>query len=490
MGLLTTFNVNPQDASERTFAEKFLPWAQDRNVDFSDQDAVRNAINVFYGGGEEADLVRHTVADRPTAGWIYENGPYTMRDESVWNTAIFGGSPLMQWIPTNRMEAKEESIAYLDYVVPDGWVGGDYFAWLASLSIGACEYGPGSSWHGHEMSVGFGEWSKSTETLERYDFGLKQHRKTPILAVRGASRGLPMSNDAEWAVAKVAIDMERHHETILRWGVVNDNTQIEGLQTVIAPGYVQSHIIGGGLPFFSDPLYYDGTSLTTVDDLLKVIKTFVRIIIRRARQRSWTLGLGDMIVKVPAAMWPHILDAIACGSNTGCGNQPTGYTFRDVSAERQRFAQGGLGFGVLEVDGQMIPVMPDDAEGLYTLVGTDYKVVGDIQVLTRRVNGLPILEQQYLNWGMLDMPKGNWWTEQGGIVRAGWIDLNEKCWYAFSEMTGRLVSRMNFMQGIIPSVSMDIVMDEEIEQGIVYTDSYYALREQDPLTPWGYTEEE
>lgn len=481
---VTQFALDSSKSVEQNFQEKFLPWARENNVDFSDQQAVSKAVHVFYGGGSEADLAKHTVTDRPAAGWLYDEGPYTMREETLFNKVIRGGSALMSWIPTNRMEAKEEGIAYLDYVIPDGWDGSDYFAYLATLEIGSCEYGPGTAWSGSEMQVSFGEWSTSSETLERWDFGLPRHKSTPILSVRGAS-GMPMANDAEWATARVAINLERHHESILRFGTLGQPLQFDGLSNVISPGYVAAHSIGGGTPTWSDPLLYDGTSLTTVEEILTVLRAVVRKIIRRASQRNWSIGGTDMAIVVPAAIWPYLLDAIACGGNTGCGSAPTGYVINDVRAERARSAVGGLGFGTFEVDGMAVPVIPDDGMGLNVVDSNVNYTVGDIYVLVRRVNGINILEQQYLDFNMLDIPSGNWWTENGGITRVGWIDLNEKCWYSFAEQAGRFLCRMEPLQARITSVSVANVLENEAEQGLVYTDSYYALLEQDPLAPWG-----
>ncbi len=472
---------------QRDFVSKFMPWARQNNVDFNDDAAIQRAFAVFTQGGMTSDIpapARHTTPDRPATGWLYDHGPYTMNDENVFSTAIYPGSYLMQWLPTNKMEAKEETVAYLDYVVPEGWTGGDYMAYLATLELDSCGYGPSSAWSGHEAQFSFGEWSVTTPTLERYDFGLKKYRSTPIMRVRGAEISVPFGSDAQWAIAQSAIVLQQHHEMILRYGTLGSPMQLDGLDNLITTGYIALHTVGGGVPVYSDPLEVDGSGLTTIEEVLAVLKAIVRKIRTRARQRGWVIRPDDMAIVISSAMWPYILDAIACGANTGCGGQPTGYVIRDVASERSRAASGGFGFGILEVDGQGVGVIPDDNFGDNVVIDGQNVVVGDIFVLTRRVSGIPILEQQYLDFGMLDLPQtGDWWTEQGGIVRTGWVEENSKCWYQFSEMTGRLVTRMQIMQGRLNSVAIPVTLENELESGLML-DTHFALQSTDPLVPW------
>jgi hypothetical protein len=478
------YAIDPNLSPERNFAEKFLPWAAEAGINLQDQATLSRALGTFYGGGDLADVAKHTVPARPAGGWLYDGGPYTMNEETIFSQGIYGGTPLMSWIPTNNLESREETVAYLDYVVPEGWTGGDYATYLASLSIGACEYGPAAAWSGHEAQFPFGEWSVQTDTLERYDFGLPKYRSTPILAVRGANISMPMGSDAEWAIAQVGITLQQHHEWILRYGTQGSPMQMDGIDALISTGYVTLHTVGGGTPVYSDPLEVDGTTLTTIEEVLQVLKAIVRKIFTRARQRGWRISGDDIAIVISSAQWPYILDAIACGANTNCTGQPTGYVINDVREERARAATGGFGYGTLEVDGQLIGVIPDDNLGSNTVVAGQNVVVGDIFVLTRRVNGVPILEQQYLDFNMLDLPdSGDWWTEQGGIVRTGWVNENAKCWYQFAEMSGRLVTRMQPMQGRLNSVSIDVTLENELESGLML-DSHFALQTSDPLVPW------
>jgi hypothetical protein len=477
-------NVAPHSNDPQDFVNKFLVWARGKGIDLTNEQALSSAVNVFYGGGQESDLARHTVPARPAGGWLYDNGPYTMNDETPFSTGIYGSSPLMGWIPTTRMEARFDTVSYLDYVVPEGWTGGDYAAYLATLSIGACEYGPSSAWSGSEAQFPYGEWSVTTDTLEEVDFGLHKYESTPIMRVRGNNISLPMGSDAEWAMAQAGIVLQQHHEWILRYGTQGSPLQMDGIENLITSGYIALHTVGGGTPVFSDPLEVDATGLTTIEEIVQVLKAIVRKIFDRARQRGWQIGSNDIAIVIPSAMWPYILDAIACGANTNCTGQPTGYVINDVRQERARAASGGFGWGTLEVDGREIGVLPDDNLGDNAVVSGQNVVVGDIYVLTRRISGIPILQQQYLNFNMLDLPpNAEWTTEQGGIVRLGWINENHKCWYMFAEMQGRLVTKMQPMQGRLNNVSIDVTLENELESGLML-DTHFALQTTDPLVPW------
>lgn len=477
---------------QRDFAgnfDKFYSWGQEQGVDFTNSAAVKAAIGVYFGGGETGDLMKYSfdMSDRPDAGWLYTDGPFTYNgmQDGIFNQAISGGSQLAKWIPVERMESKVETMAYLDYVVPRGWDGQSYLAFLNSLTVNTCEYGPSTAWHGHEAQFGFGEWSVSTETMTKYDFGLPKHRNTPMMTIRGSGEGAfngTISNDADWATAQLAVALEQHYDYIMRFGTLGGNYQMDGLANVISAGYIDSHIIGGMPAIFSDPLMYDGSGLTTIQDILEVIRATVRKIVKRATQRRWSIAGTDMAVVMPSAFVDYIVDAISCGANTSCNSSNLSFVINDIREERRR-TEGGLGWGEIEVGNMRIPIISDDGLGTdYTLAGQHY-TSGDIYILTRRVNGVNLLAQQPLNWNMLDLPEGNWWLENGGITRAGWVNLNESCWYGFAEQAGRLICRMEPLQGRIMSVSVAQVLENASESGFL-NDSFFALQDTDPLQPW------
>lgn len=454
--------------------QKFLAFARQKGVNLNDPDALGLAMQTWYYGGYDSDMHKKDfVPPRQATGWVYDNGPFTMHDNELYSMVIRGGSPLLQWLPTAPMTTRTERVQHLSWVAPAGWTGQDYAAYLSGLVIGVCEYGPPPDWNGCEYRVGYGEMSFRSDSLHRFDFAdFRESPRTPIYTVRGTP-GLPMSTDADWAIAQTAIILEQHQNWNIMFGVEGGNLQFDGIDQIVTPGYVDAHIVGAGSCRYVDPVVVDGTTITNCEDLLEVIKGVVRKIRTRAFLRSWMIDTGDMILLMPLAFWAYMADCIACGGPTGCGVVPGGMTYRDWREERARATSGYFGFGFVEVDGQPVPVIPDAGLGVNGGAPGAWTVTGDIFVLTRRVGGMTILEQQYFNWSSVALPDDSW-TTQGGLVRVGWVDENKKCYYYFSEMAGRLVTRMQPFQGRISSITVQTTLSDEAESGL-YGDSFYPL---------------
>jgi hypothetical protein len=151
--------------------------------------------------------------------------------------------------------------------------------------------------------------------------------------------------------------------------------------------------------------------------------------------------------------------------------------------------QGGLGFGVMEVDGVPIPVLPVNGLSQDGVDGDgNYITTGDIMILTRRVNGQNTWEQQYLNYN--GAVRGwqeaayNSWTSNGGIFKHSWISENDRCFQYCTELMGRNVLRMAPLQALITSVSVVTALPGESEQGNpAFGPSYYPVIDGSTLLP-------
>lgn len=461
---------------------KFTAFAREQGVDLDDQDALARAMKTWYEGGFTSDLhKKDVVPPQQTRNWVYTNGPFTLHDNEVYSMVVSGGSPLMQWIPTGRMDAREVHVQHLSWIAPEGWTGQDYGAYLAGLTIGACEYGPAPDWSGFEYVINYGEASFRSDPLKDDKFGLRQSKLTPIYTVRGTP-GIQMQTDADFALAQTALLLEQHLNWNVIYGVEGGNLQWDGLDQIMTPGYVAAHVTGAGLPNYTDPIVVDGSTLADAESVLKYIKHIVRKIRGRAHMRGWQIRTADMAVVMPMAFWPIIADVIACGAGSTCvGTGTLGASLwntpRDAREERNRITSGYLGYGFIEVDGQPVPVIPEGALGVNGGTAEQPTVTGDIFVLVRQIAGIRTLENQFLNYGMLNLPPVDFRLMQGGIVKTGWITENTKCYYYFSEMTGRLVSRMQAFQGRITSVTLNTLL-ENMEESSTFTSSYWALEGQ------------
>lgn len=487
------------DKQKLTRLNRFTRLVDEMGVDVDNAEQFDAVARQFFGDdermiGEAAEqFARHTASPVATDNLIYRDGPFTWRVDELILDVTQGGNPLMQWLPTTTLNAREESVSHLSWVSPTGYDPRteDYGDYLDSeeLDPGDCDGCLSFDWGAFEFTMHYGKACVASQKLKIEDFGMRQHEKTPIPRVRGAQAGYNLTSDAEWSVARSGIGLEQHLDWNLIYGVTGRNYQWDGIRQMLVPGYIDSHVVGGGAPVWANPLTYDGTSITTCEQLAEALKALVRMIRMRIMQRNWRVGPADMAIVMPAAFWNYIMDCIACGAMTGCGTQPTGYNIGDWRAERARLMSGGLGFGVMEIDGQPIPVLPINGISQDGVDGAgNYVTTGDIMVLTRSVNGMNILEQQYLDYtGAVNgwqEAAYNSWVSNGGIFKHTWISENDRCFQYTTEVMGRNVIRMAPLQAVLSSVTVQTTLPGESEQGNpMFGESFYGVIDGSELIP-------
>lgn len=459
---------------------------------FTEQD-VHDAVKSAGLDASSVDAVTRylkdvmPVAGRPTSGYLYEGGPFSLIEGDVFSSVATGGGPLTQWLPTRMIKNKYETINHLEYVAPKGLDGSQtYREYLRDVAqIDECGYGPSTTWSGFQYQMQGGSFSWTTEMMKPYpDGGVKYYDKMPIYTTRG-STGIPLSSDREWAVARLFIVLEQHLDYVIKYGdATNSEMEWDGLDTILRPGYVTSRKVGPGNPVWADPWIVNGVTLNTRAKVMAEIRRSARRILNRIRAKNWTVAPGDMIIKMPGVMWDALAEEVAAGSMYAFTNT---YGFngevslRDYEARYNSVRSGGIGFGAIPIDGVPIPVMADTNDGINTIIdpsGTPKGgVMGDIQILTRRVNGINILEQQYVDWRMLDYPTNgleNIVNLQQGHVRAGWITESNKCYYYYAEMAGRVVSTFQPAQAVIRNVTVETLGTNEIEANSFYSNDFYG----------------
>jgi len=298
--------------------------------------------------------------------------------------------------------------------------------------------------------------------------------------VRGQA-GMPLSSDREWAIARLFIVLQQHLDYVIKFGdAANSNMEWNGLDTILRPGYVQNRLIGPGNPTWANPDVVNAVSLTTPGAVLTALRAQVRRILNRANMRQWEIGPLDMAIVMPAAMWDVLAEHVASGAMfrfTNTYNFTGQMTARDFQEMYNSTRSGGLGFGTIAVDGREVPVLVDHSMGYRTTVGSNPAVTGDIYILTRRANGMNLLEQQYVDWRRMNYLTNG--TEQivnlpQGHVRAGWVMEANKCFYYYAEMAGRVISYMQPMQAVIRNVTLETISEIVVEGGHYYSPDFYA----------------
>ena len=464
--------------------------------DLRDQ-LIFTLLKASGGDAVNADAVSRYLKDampaggRATSGYLYENGPFSLIDDDIFSAVVTGGSPLMQWLPTRFINDRFDNVAHLEWIAPEGFNGAQTYAeYLANVDIDDCGYGPSTSWSGFAYQMTGGSFSWTTNMMKPYqDGGTKYYENSPMYTIRGQAGvvGNPLSSDREWAVARLFHVLEGHLDYVLKHGDrANSNMEWDGLDTIIRPGYVQSRRIGPGTPHWADPIVVNGVTLNDTADILKRVRQVVRRLRNRANSRNWQIQAQDMAILMPATMWDQLAEFIAMGAMYRYTNQ-FGFdgrqTFSDFRSEYRDTRAGGIGFGTIDVDGTPVPVLADPNMGMNVTIdpaGTPVPgVMGDIYVLTRRANGITLLEQQYVDWRNLDYPTmmEDIVDLEQGHVRAGWITESNKCFYYYAEMAGRMVSYFQPMQGVIRNVALETLDQNEMEAGMFYAPDFYAYGE-------------
>lgn len=454
----------------------FIDFAQQRGVSFDNPAAIAQSL-AYY----ENEYVRqgNPFGPRSSTGKIYDSGPWTWFSGDIISDVSRGGSPLLRWLPTRAVTERYETVSHLSWIAPEGFTGTGYSELLDQIGEpGECDYGPSPKFDTCQYTIPFGCMSATSQTMTLSPdwLGQRDYQRSPIYRFRGNDAGLPMQNDAEFGAAQATLMFEMHMNWELVNGVWGKPYQADGLSEVISTGYVQDHKVGEGACDWSDPLIVDASLLATPDDVLASIRGMVRMLRDRAFSRNMVIAPGDMAIGMPAPLWSLLADRIPVG---GLYPAPTmmlvgGNTPETAEMYRQRLMRGGMGFGFMPIDGEEIPILPiNEMDSARNLLG-DTRISGDIYVLTRRAGGMTLLENQFLDYGALpaNVPNRQFQLAQGGIMRFGWLEYNQKCYKYFIEACHRLVSYFQPLQGRITGVTVDTLTPYTLESN-TYTDAFY-----------------
>ena len=478
----------PNQLSDRERSD-FFRYMEMNNIDQSNMYAVQMAWGRFSADMLGTNYYSRNMIVGPysSSNKLYDSGPFTWRDEDIISDVTTAGSPIMQWMPTtDGYRTKYQPVSHLEAIAPAGFDGTDYFAFLAGQDIAECEYGPGTKFNTFQYEVTGGEFSVSTDTFKiNPSFALSQdYERSPHFRVRGPNQGLPLDNDVDFGTAAAALHAQRHLNIVMLYGdETNSDLEWDGLDTILTSGYVSARLISGsgGSANFADPVIRSASSFATIGTFVEELREMIRYLRTRFSLRQLDVADGDQVICMCRPAWNAVAEYLATHSYVTSyisSSSSVITTPADADARLERLLTGGMGYGAFNVDGRPVPVLIDD--NLDTATGTSTTSVSDVYVLTRRIGGEVILEQQFLNYedALRRYPIQNSWSTDsalglGGIMRYGWVQENAKCVYYFAEMAGRMVSRAQPYQGRFTSLTVPLNSAYPVESN-TYTDNFWA----------------
>lgn len=419
---------------------------------------------------------------------LFVNGPFTLPKSGpvdIYSLYVNDGNPLTQWIPTVEGKRLEEDMTYLTHIRPKGYQGDVTFEeYLRSLPITECGGGPTTEAFGFSFHVEGAELRVETETLRLIDTYLRNphHETTTISRIRGLDLPVPeLRNDGDWATARAVLMLQSLIERSLVTGN-KDNSPFEfdGLEKVIAPSYISQHSTfnaGTSIDHLLDPMVVDFSAVDIADypqvgQLLLAISKMVRVIVQRASRGNLMLSsFNDMAIVMPSAMWRIIAEAAASGALTRLKDGNFGFVGQISIRDYEERFNSILTSYVLPIDNMMIPVLPVDELGMtvdYTANDsnnnpvTQLGITGDIYVLTRRLGGINLLEQRYINWNNVGISDANARKNVSvllnGLARRVFNTSTDgaECFYYTLTAGGMFFSRSNYYQGRINNVTLPL----------------------------------
>lgn len=471
-------NYTPNNLSAREINE-FIRYMERNRVNRHSELDVQSAWGRFSNMMLGNDFYSRGVVVGPYSEehMLYDRGPFTWQEEDFMSDVVPAGNDLMQWIPTMRItdNAQYRVVNHLEWIAPNGWDGSGYGDWLATLEIAECEYGPSTKWNGFQYQVPYGQFSRSTDTFKLIPNILlnKRYVNSPMFRLRGPNAGLSLENDIDFAIARMGIDIQNHLAYVLNYGdASNSDQEWDGLDVLLTSTYVANHPVPGSTTTgqYTSPIIVDGTTLADIATLIRMLRKAIRHLRTRASKRKLNVLDSDMGIQAPLALVQEV------GEHLAVNGMIDGISRTEVPTDAEDRLNRFMENPGLVVDGRPVPFLIDD--DLAALNGAQTTMTTDVRVLTRRMGGEIILEQEYLDYNSAEIPSSvqgaiqiN--TELGGIMRTGQVVENGKCFYHYGEMAGRIICRSLPNQAVVNSFSFSVDPEFPVE-AIGYTDQYYA----------------
>jgi hypothetical protein len=416
-------------------------------------------------------------SNRPVDGYLFDGGPFSQIEGDIYSLAISQSSELTKWLPTELVNYTNDIVQHLSWAGAPYAMNGSqtYSAYLSTIVIGDCGYGPsGTNWDGFSYEVGSGSFSFTTPMMTVWkDSGLKKyHQEFPmsynIIGGNGATQGR-ISNDKDWALAQL-LDWARSHVDFINIYGERQNSDMEwdGLSTIIQTGYIPARLRGSsGNGSYANPLVVSGAALGTPADPGVVLKTLDEMVKDRllfAAQRGWTVNNEDIALLMHPFHLEMLQEALAAGGLLYY-TSTYGFTGQMTVGEYETRLRAMQDNKTLPLGNRDIKVITEINLGSPSTVdvvggGTNLPAhTSDIFFLCKKVNGIEVLANKFVNWRELDYPDAikndeTMTTIQGGLARTGYVTESNKCYYYYLEVGGRMVVKMMPMQARLTNVTI------------------------------------
>jgi len=463
----------------------FIRYAEKANLNLNSDLEWNAAWGKFAAKQYQSDAqLRRDVGPYSDAGNFYPDGPFTWQVNDILSGVTANDNGLAGWLPTTKTNTRKEVVAHLEDFAPNNWNGTNFAAFLASQNIAECEYGYTSKYNTFSYEIGYGTYSVSTKTfkVEEQLVMQREYENSPMFYLRGDYAGLQIEDDVDFAVAIVGRELQR----LTHWNLIygkksNSQMEFDGLLEVLTPGYVGSRVIAGSsgtVTGWAKPVTLDGSlaAYSTVSAKVQALRNAIRFIRDRAGKRGSAINNGDMALVMPLSAWHAIAEHLATESMVSIPNANIYVRPTEAEDRLSQIMSGGFGQGSFVVDGQAVPVIIEDGLGLMN--NTKTTITTPILLLTRRINGMPILEQQYIDWSKANSHPINQYMNAntltiglGGIARVGWEQENSECFYYWGKMGGRLVSRYQPYQFVFSNCTFNLTTPFENE-ATIYTNNF------------------
>lgn len=369
-------------------------------------------------------------------------------DNDLMSLSLTGVQPFLDWVGWQQTDVYRLVREYISYHRAAATVGGTPTAgWMAN----PCDDPNGVESKYCELVIeGFARLRRGGPTRDITRSGLNYCDVSPRFRIDGGR----VDDDREYDIYRATEVIVQDLAGMLIDGNASTPGQSDGLENLVKTGH-ECAILDSIVVDWNGNGMDGGAGATWNGTAISETSTFVDLlmaIVRRIRQRvhmtptlaASGLREGDLILLMPGAYVPCVLDAYTCWSV--CAGDSTQLQSFEARRFRDALNGGMFGAGQITIEGVTIPIMPFDF-GLMNSNGTF-----DAYVLTRGVGPRRFLYGQYNNMNLVAAKKGEGYAAIDGGRLLTWSTSDHTCEQRIVEMQPRLVLEAPWAQARVQNI--------------------------------------